>query len=404
MGLPSNWLPAHSLDAPGQAGQPLYNYGYDSLLSKYAAAYTVKGSQWTISSQNTTATWVVTASANMPTAFQMLPFLFAGKSWDSFAGEAAVTPVLKLFALMLSFVMVKKMTSNYQLMVSNTDISKCADCPIMDGGLTDSIPMIPAVGAAAEISPNRPNWMISTGCQSNMFMVKFLMGMGPMGLWTGMNINMCPFTIAGVCELLSKTTELMRRFLPAGAYEASYELESAYSIFRPEIQLFTPYCGDPLTYDKFVGLCGADGLCDMWITILPSTINSVPFTPDSYSLVFVATMLNSSPVSVRFVNAYLPESIWFISYYGNMDTWFPNFSLMAPEKGGIAFTSVAGNTLMDYMTYLGIRLVQYLFHTKALAKELGSGTAVSCDYETYQSIEMLTSKQVDFLKSQASLS
>merc|ERR1711924_173626 len=102
-------------------------------------------------------------------------------------------------------------------------------------------------------------------------------------------------------------------------------------------------------------------------------------------------------VSGRFVNMYMPQEVWAISYYEHMDQWFPNFDAIAPQKGGVGFTSVAGNSFMDWMTYLSIRLVGYIARSKDAAHSLTSDNPPPCDYSTYTGVAKLSYVEPAFL-------
>jgi len=400
--LPTNWLAAHTLSSPYQAQQEYYNYGYDSYLSRCVSAYTVIASIWTPSPMgNISVAWVAAASANTQSGFVMQPFAIAGKSWDGLTGSNHFAPVLKVMALMLSYVMTRRlMVTNQVLAVHNgmMSITGCKDgCPILDGGFTDNAPLTPIVAASVLIAPFRPKWISSIGAASSMTTVKYLMGAGPLGIWTMSGVNICPFTIAGICSMLSKVKDLIVGMMPPESTKAYYDVANVFQVYRPEVKLLTPFCGDPLTYDLFAGKCASDGVCDMWVTAVPSKINLVSFTPEMYSLVFVMAYLSTSPVAARFTHTFLPTEMWEITYYSQMDEWFPNFDAIAANKGGLAFTNIAGNSFMDFMTYLNIRLVGYLLDTKKSAAEMGSGTTPPCHYWTYEDVETVSYTEPAFL-------
>jgi len=402
--LPSNWLVAHTISSPIEAsgGRDSFNYGYDSYLSRAAAAYDVKGEMWSVHMSNASLSITCAASANTQSGFLMFPFSLAGKSWDGITMSNALAPAMKLFSMVLSYVMIRRLMAAHSVM-SDTLSYMCKNgCPIMDGSFTDNAPLTPIVASSAATTPTiRPTYILSIGAASTMVTVKYLMGAGPVGFWSLSGINACPFTVGGICTILSKIRELVVAGLPTFMEQDYFEIGNTFQIYMPEAQLITPFCGDPLTYDLFAGTCAAEGACDMMATVIPSTINNVPFTPEVYSIVFVMAYLQTTPVASRFVSSYLPQSMWSLEYYEHMDSWFPNFDALAPAKGGVAFTALAGNSFMDFMTYLNIRLNSYLVSTKLSAGLLAKGTPPKCSFSEYKLVEMMTDSQPAFLSHQA---
>merc|ERR1719456_119574 len=93
--------------------------------------------------------------------------------------------------------------------------------------------------------------------------------------------------------------DLMVAYMPQKSAKAYHDLGNEYQVYKPEIKLISPFCGDPLEYDLFSGKCSADSVCEMWTTVLPSTVNKVMFTMDVYNLVFVMAYLKTTPVAAR---------------------------------------------------------------------------------------------------------
>lgn len=401
-GIPSNWVAAISRASPKGAGQPQYNYGFDSFLARPATAYTVVGSLWTISAYgNVTVSWVGAISANTQTGFVMLPFALATKGWDEASDVSLAAPVLKVALFLIQFLAIRRLTYGMQIVTVKDGIApakECASgCPVMDGGFTDNAPLTPVVAASALIYPYRPTYFLSIGASSTMTTVKYLLGSGPMGFWTMAGINICPLGIVEYCTLLTSLRTIMVEHFPNLSRKAYDDLASVYQIYRPEVKLLTPYCGDPLSFDLFEGMCSAESVCDMWSTVVPSKINMVSFTPDIYVVVFVMAYLQATPVSNRFVTAYLPQAMWNLQYYARMDVWFPNYDAIAPQKGGMGFTKVAGNSILDFMTYLNIRLVGYLMGTKTSAAKLNAGIRLPCQYQQFKKTEKATYTEPAFL-------
>merc|ERR1719498_516342 len=180
--------------------------------------------------------------------------------------------------------------------------------------------------------------------------------------------------------MLGKVRDLLVGTIADTARKDYFDIANEYQVFRPSQKILTPYCGDPLTYDLFAGKCLAESACDMWASILPSAVLKIPFSADVYSIVFVMVYLQPTKVSARFLYAYMPQDMWLLSYYSNMDAWFPNYDAVSPEKGGVGFTRLAGNSLLDFMTYLTMRLVGFLEKSKQNAKKLASGGSPPCFY------------------------
>lgn len=215
-----------------------------------------------------------------------------------------------------------------------------------------------------------------------MITIKYLLGTGPLGIWSLNGINICPFTVGGICTILTKTRDMVVGSMADAARQDYFDIGNEYQVFRPSQKMITPYCGDPLTYDLFAGKCLSESACDMWASILPSAVLKIPFTADVYSITFVMVYLQPTKVSARFVYAYMPQDMWLLSYYSNMDSWFPDFDAVSPDKGGLGFTRLAGNSLLDFMTYLTMRLVAFLENCKANANKLSSGVSPPCFFFT----------------------
>jgi len=325
----------------------------------------------------------------------MVPFSFSGKSWNDRAGISQLGIGMKLMGILMSYIFISKfMRENTLLNIVDGRDGCSSGCPLMDGGFTDNAPLTPVVAASARSAP-RPPWMMSTGAAATMTTVKYLMGIGPLSLWTFGSINLCPFTYEAVCTFLSGLRQMVVRILPSQSRNAYEDIMSAYGIYRPEITLISPYCGDPLTYDLFESKCAAESVCDMWTTVIPSRLNGIVYTPDVYVLVFVMAYLQVSSVSARFVESFVPSSILEVEYYKDMRLWFPNFDAISPQKGGLAFTSTAGNLFMDYMTYLSTRLVGFLISTKKDAHRLSSGISPHCNFHLYQITKSQTVSRED---------
>jgi hypothetical protein len=343
----------------------------------------------------------VAASANTQSAYALFPFALAGKSWD--AGAASFNGGAKLFSLVLSYVTTKKLMLAHSIMDMNDFIPGACPggCPLLDGGFTDNGPLTPILSAALRLGlPLRPTWVVSVGAASTMSNIKYLMGTGPFDIANMGAINMCPVEVQ-ICEMMDKVKKLQVDTMSKQDTTEYYAIQNAFGVYRPEVKALSPYCGDPLNYDMFEKTCEADAVCDMWASVVPSRINDIAFTPDVYVVVFVMVYLHATPVSSRFVRIYMPQDMWDIQYYEHMDDWFPNFDAVAPQKGGTAFTKIAGNAFMDYMTYLAMRMSSYLSGTKSNAKSIKDGEQLACHYQDYRAISGMTSSSDDFFRAQA---
>jgi len=384
--VPSNWLAAHTVVSPAEASQSKYNYGFDSYLSRSVNAYDgMVPSSWGMSAKfrnvpaNISVVWITTASANTQTGVVMTPLSFAA---------TADAPAMKLFSLMLSYVMVQRLTAQHQVMTMNADMNpSCTKgCPVMDGGFSDNGPITPTLSAGANMAVHqRPVWMLSVGAGSTASTVEYLMGQGPMKVLSMGGNSMCPFEEGGMCTSLDTLRKNFGGMVPG-------RVTNAFEVMRPQVQLLTAYCADPLAYDMFKASCQTDGVCSMMLTVIPSALNNVQLTAEVYSLVFVVVWLAPSPLSRQFVQKFMPPQLLALPYFATMGEWFPNFDAMG--KDGMAFSTAAGNAFMDFMTFLNIRVVNFLFKTKKSAAELRMGEHPKCGFE--KSMELGVPNAADF--------
>lgn len=401
--VPSNWMAAHTLVSPRDAtgGKSPYDYSFTSYLSRAIGSWKYSNNATKITGLNVSAAWVVSASANTQSGFVLMPFSISSKNRYSVTADNSH---LTMISLIISFVMVRKVMKEHQVLNTAvfTEVKNCdGGCPILDGGFSDNAPLTPVVAASMKLpTQTRPSWILSVGAASTMSTIKYLMGTAPMAIWTFGGINVCPFTIGGLCTMITKLRTLMVGVISFKSQQSYFSISNAYGVYRPDMQLMVPYCGDPLAFDLFEGMCNADSVCDMWATILPNTLNAIFFSPDVYVIVFVMAFLQVTPVSSRFVKLYMPQQMWNIQYYSHMDLWFPNFDAVQPGKGGMGFTNIAGNSFLDYMTYLNLRLVQYIFETKQQAIRYSRTGFLLCDHKLYEAVETKTFTQGQFLGKQ----
>merc|ERR1719263_2434258 len=138
----------------------------------------------------------------------------------------------------------------------------------------------------------------------------------------------------------------------------------------------------------------------MWSTILPSSLNMVAFTPAVHVTLIVMLYLAQTPVSRRWVNDNIPQKMLRMNYWHNMADWFPNIQAAAPDKGGVGFTNNAGNAILDYMTYLALRLSWQLFRNKIDAYLVWMGGRPPCSYVTYSRLSDASLSHIKFMMSQ----
>merc|ERR1719388_50821 len=108
------------------------------------------------------------------------------------------------------------------------------------------------------------------------------MGEGPLGLWSFAGINICPFTQSSICSMLVSVKDLLVTTMGTEAQTEYYSLANVFQIFRPSLQVLSPYCADPLTFDHFSGKCAVQGFCEMFASTVPNLMQGVMFTMEQY--------------------------------------------------------------------------------------------------------------------------
>jgi len=388
----SSWTLAVSLVSPletttgflqGSNSQGL-NYGFDSYLSRGLVAD--KKTEWY---GNMSVYYCSSLSANTPSGFVILPFGFSGKSWDAVAGSNIMSPMstsLKVVGMGLAFVMVKK-TMLLNQVVSSRRIPYCerSGCPLMDGGFTDNGPVIPVLSRASEmVEHQRPRHVSQLGPANTMDTIKYLLGNGPLNIWTLSGLNLCPFTQTNLCRIISTIRTLVVPVLPTEIEQSYIAISSNYGIWRPSVQAMYPYCGDPLLFDHFEGSCKSKSICDMWLTVVASGINKIAFLLANQLFVLTMLWLAPTPLASRFVLGFVPQKVINMPYYNNMDSWFPDYVAIAPQKGGFGFTKVAGHALLDYLTLLTVRLLYNLVRMRTTAGLMFLGINPRCEFAVYK--------------------
>jgi len=344
----------------------------------------------------------IAESANMQGQFVLLPFAIASKNWDGISSSAAYSSGLKLLGMTISLIMVKRLGRDHSLWTEYSPPG-CASvgCPVIDGSSSDDVPLTPLMSEFSEAHDvNKPVFFMMSGASMTMVTFKFLLGTGPLGIWTFGALNVCPFSEPSKCTAIGKIKDAMVDNFDKQTSLEYWNLVQSFSVYKPEFKLLEPYCGDPLTYDEFEAECSADGVCINYFTVIPSKANKVVFSMDVWITTLAMLFVGATPVSARFVNDFIPERMLNMEYYHNMAKWFPSFSLIAPQKGGVAFTNPAGNALMDFMTFLNMRLTHRLLLAKMDAFNVWKSWTPKCGYSLYNIMTRGTYDNTKYLMSQ----
>jgi len=388
MQLPSDWVAAMTLVSPLEAssGANNYNYGFDSFLSRGMNAF--YDQYWY---SNMSVYSVSSISANTLSGISMVPFSFAGKQWDYSDDIAGVAVVLKLAGLVISFIMLKKLVAQHSVLVTNLAPQCKAGCPLLDGGFTDNSPITPVLSAASEAPAFLHPRQISILAPANtMQAIKYLMGIGSLGIWTAGGLNLCPFTQVSICKMITTMRELVVPSLP---YEIGHQWRSIsfmYQVHRPDQQVISPYCEDPLIFDHFAAMCLGDSICHMITNAVPGTATAIRFMPADFTFQLSMVWLAHTNIAARFVTTYIPDEMIEMQYYSDMKIWFPDFAAIAPQKGGIGFTKVAGHSVLDYLTYLVIRLTKTQTQIRVVAYAISKGNPPTCGYTIFEKTRQFT--------------
>jgi hypothetical protein len=412
---PANWIIAHTLVNPTLIKQP-WNFGWDAYFSRgYVGApwssklkkYT-PGGTWYV---NVSLSLLAAESANTQSAFVIFPFAFGGKTWTSLGVVAATSVSLRMMALSISLVMVKKLAFFHTVLTSTGPVG-CASvggCPVLDGGFSDNLPLTTILSWSSYKNYKRresvgqmmttvitvagfdkPTLISVIGPSSTMKIIAYVLGQGPLGIWTFSGVNICPTPDPGWCTALTGLREWLVARMPDAMYDSWMAIGDAFQVYRPAMQVVAPFCGDPLAIDEFAGTCSIDSVCWMYMIVMPSDVNKIMSTISAWIVVLSLLFLGNSPLATRFVQDYVPAVILDGNgFYGTMDTWFPNFSLTLPQKGGVGFTSLSGNALMDYLTFCVIRLSFSMMKIKEFAHILAVCNAPACEFQVFTAVNNL---------------
>jgi hypothetical protein len=373
----ATWLVAYTLVSPEAAQDSKFNYGWDSFLPRCFSPL-LPGGKPREDVANMSVTSVVSISANTLTGFSMMPTALSAQGW-SISGPSA--PMLKIMAVSLSYIMTKRLMSSHQILYITFEAGQCMTgaCPAMDGTYTDNGPLTPTLSFASRgPALSRVTHVAMSGPTATFAQMKYLLGQGPLGVYTAQGGNNCPFTEPAICMMLGEVRALVVSNLPREEWKDYEDLASVYQVWRPEAQVIAPFCGNPVLIDEMEGQCKSMGFCSATMVVVPSKIADIAITPDPYRCIISAVFLSPSPLAARFVRQYIPIELYRIRYFSNMENWFPDFSLTAPEKGGVAFNFPAGHSLLDYVTFLAQRLILEELEMDMEANDLVEGKTPAC--------------------------
>lgn len=379
--IASNWVAALTLVNPleASAGQTNYNFGFKSYLSRGMDAG--RFNDWY---SNLSVFSAASISANTLSGVSMIPFDFAGVDWDNSEDDAGVAPGLKMIGLLISYIMIKRLQGQHTILVTRLAAGCESACPALDGGFSDNGPVTPLLAAASRMpaADLRPRHLSLLGPSSTVGFIKYLLGTGPTGL-SGAGMNLCPFTQTSICTMITQMRKLTVPFLDFEGGGTYASIAARYDVYRPDQQALKAFCADPLVFDHFSKMCEADGLCHLYASAVPGKSTNIEFTASEHYFVLSMLYLAPTPIATRFVKQYLPEKMRQIEYYRHMDLWFPNFVVIAPQKGGAGFTKVAGHSLLDYLTYLAQRLLASEIWLRVLASRLVGGHLPPCGHQVF---------------------
>lgn len=240
------------------------------------------------------------------------------------------------------------------------------------------------------------------GPASTFSMFNYQLGKGPYDIWSGggAGINLCPFELPQLCGLITTLRKIVVSNFDQETAKTYIDLSSAFGMYLAENQVISPFCGDPLAYDEFHAQCKASSFCSLEASVVPSKKELISFTAEPMLIVIAVVYLSSTPIAVNFVEDFLPSRLRSLPYFEHMDQWFPNYQFISQGKGGMGFTRPAAHTLMDYMSYLSLRLALALWETKDGAWNLHAGTLPLCGYTIYSEVSGQSASDFDFMRSQ----
>lgn len=337
----------------------------------------------------------------------MMPFAFAGKSWDALTGINKHTTQTKVLSMLVSYMVVKRLMKQHILDNEPTAPYCLAGCPVMDAGMIDNGPLTPSLAYLSKLPKNiRPTLVFQNGPSVSFGLYNFQLGKGPLDVWTGggMGGNMCPFTQMQWCSVITALRKIAVQDMSGDLLTQYRGITNAYAVWVPEAQLMTAFCGDPMTYDTFKAKCQASSVCNLLVTMLPSKRSDIEFTIEPSVLYLTVVYIASTTLSKDFVREYVPAALIALPYFNKFDMWFPAYAIMGtPEKGGMAYTKAAGHPFMDYMTYLNVRLSKELFEAKMVGWKAYTGAKMACGWKVYDELRHGAVSETDFVLKQQSI-
>jgi len=293
---------------------------------------------------------------------------------------------------------VQRLTAGYQVVATKkpTGCEKTS-CAVMDGAGTDNGPVTQGISVTSkEPEYLRVHQLSLVGPISTLTSIKYLLGQGPMGLETMGGLNICPVPEPGVCQVISHVRELLVSILPSDERGSYNKIASEYQGWRPKQQVLSSYCGDPLMFDIFAGMCSVESLCHLWADVISGVQTGIRFMVSTLILVLSMIWLAPNPLSSRYVGEFIPGKMIQIPYYSNMISWFPEYSGIAPQKGGIAFTKPAGHALLDLLTWLSTRLLNTMIIVFQYSRLVFVGVKLRCGRDVYKDASMFNARDLKF--------
>jgi len=315
------WKIANTVANGAKISQP-WNYGFGTWFSEAASEYS-----------NQSVTIPVSASSNIGTGVMMFPFSLATQTTANFVSA-------RILAHSISLAMIKGLAAVHSIMTTTEGANCVKGCPIMDGSFSDKIGMTQGLKKAATLA-TRPTNFHTMGDRSAISTLKYLSGFGPMDIYSPA-VSSCVLTDTSKCTVLGKFFELGVDQLPTSA---KHSIQDTFQVYNPEATIIKPQTGNPMTFDTFTSDCESHGHCSMTFTVIPS--KAIEMVPQNWNVATSLIYLENNAKATSFCNQYLPQD----AFTGtNVCSWFPNFS--PATRGGVAFNSLPGQSLMDYVSYI----------------------------------------------------
>lgn len=403
--VPEVWGPGVDVVSPKEATPAApFNYGMPAHLVKaYYSHLPVSQSECKykmMSWGNRSLLEMIAQSANVMGLAFLVPFSFNGNNWDSTKTNSELGS-LKVLGLTISYVMVKRLLNTGKLILSSSSSSGfpfCeGGCPITDPGLLDNGPVAPVASFVSWMrSCAIPSHIHVASTASAFSLFNYYLGRGSVDMWSGAGNNMCPFPDVSYCSTLTDLRELTKRMVSDEVLHKYTELGTSYATWLPQNQFLSPFCGDPIAFDNFKASCEAKSYCYMIASLIPNSRLLISYTVQVINLLFSVLYLAPTALARSFVHDFLPQRFFNIPAFKHVAVWFPNYSLDGKEKGGMPFFKAPGHSLMDYMTFVIIRLVSHVVTAKQLARSLSLGEVPVCSYQYFQKADQFSRPAVEF--------